>query len=359
MIPRGISVNPKVSIIVPVYNVENYIRQCLDCIINQTLKEIEIILINDCSKDNSGNICDEYALNDNRIVVLHNHKNLGPGLSRNEGIEIARGEYIGFIDSDDWIDLDYYEQLYNSAKINQSCIVKAETVTIGDDGVKRLNLSLNKIIRKGLEQNKPLFLLFTHHHWSAVYHRSIFDHNIVRYPDIKDGGGEDVIFLLRATYFSKSISMATNTHYYYRKTSSTLSSLKTLPYFTSMLDSFRFLLEFINKHEMPKQHYDQAFFRRFRSVRNRYLEMRDIAEISDYRIEYAKKAIDLLKLYKYDPVELLDCFVKGFSSGSEIKRLKASTTYKTGHFLLWLPKGLYKLFQTNNKTNEKCQWSAS
>ena len=95
----------KVSIIVPVYNVENYLEQCLDSILNQSLKEIEVILVNDGSTDRSGAICDDYSKKDKRIKVFHT-KNRGLSAARNKGLELASGEYIGFVDSDDYIRKD-------------------------------------------------------------------------------------------------------------------------------------------------------------------------------------------------------------------------------------------------------------
>ena len=112
---------PKVSIIVPIYNVEKYIGKCIESIMNQTLKDIEVILVNDGSTDKSGKIADKYASIDNRIKVIH-QKNLGQGVARNKGIEISNGKFIGFVDSDDWIDLDMYERLYNSICENDADI---------------------------------------------------------------------------------------------------------------------------------------------------------------------------------------------------------------------------------------------
>ena len=106
---------PKVSVIIPVYNVEQYLRECLDSVVNQTLKDIEIICVNDGSTDNSLVILEEYAAKDERIKIV-NKENGGLSSARNCAIPLARGEYIGFVDSDDWIDLDFYEKLYNTAK---------------------------------------------------------------------------------------------------------------------------------------------------------------------------------------------------------------------------------------------------
>ena len=104
----------KVSIIVPVYNVEKYIERCLNSLIHQTLQDIEIILVDDKSQDNSSLICDNYAKKDKRIKVIHKEKNEGLGFARNSGIEIATGEYLAFLDSDDYVDIDFYENLYNN-----------------------------------------------------------------------------------------------------------------------------------------------------------------------------------------------------------------------------------------------------
>ena len=105
---------PKVSIIIPVYNVEQYLRQCLDSAISQTFKDIEIIIINDCSPDNSLQIIKEYQQKDDRIVLVDLKQNVGLGFARNEGMKLAKGKYITFIDSDDWVTKDYVEVLYNT-----------------------------------------------------------------------------------------------------------------------------------------------------------------------------------------------------------------------------------------------------
>ena len=101
----------KISIIVPVYNTEPYLEQCLDSIINQTLEDIEIICVNDGSTDNSLSVLEEYASKDNRIKII-NQENEGPGFARNNGLKSVNGEYVLFVDSDDWIELNTCEALY-------------------------------------------------------------------------------------------------------------------------------------------------------------------------------------------------------------------------------------------------------
>jgi glycosyltransferase involved in cell wall biosynthesis len=112
----------KVSVIIPVYNVEKYIKKSLESVMNQTLKEIEIICVNDGTKDNSRKIIEEYAQKDERIKII-DKENGGLSSARNAGMEIARGEYLGFVDSDDWIEETMYEKLYEKAKADESQMV--------------------------------------------------------------------------------------------------------------------------------------------------------------------------------------------------------------------------------------------
>jgi glycosyltransferase involved in cell wall biosynthesis len=104
----------KISIIIPVYNASNFLVRCLDSVLSQTLSDIEVICIDDCSSDNSFEILKDYVQKDSRIKVYKNEQNIGQGLTRNKGIDFANGEYIAFVDSDDWIEPNMYEVLYSN-----------------------------------------------------------------------------------------------------------------------------------------------------------------------------------------------------------------------------------------------------
>lgn len=128
----------KLSVVIPIYNVEPYLRQCLDSVVNQTYRNLEIILVDDSSPDNCGRICDEYAQKDDRVLVIHK-QNGGVSAARNDGIERATGEWITFVDSDDWCDLDYYEKLLREIKSQDVNVVCSGGIfeEFGNDCVER------------------------------------------------------------------------------------------------------------------------------------------------------------------------------------------------------------------------------
>lgn len=127
---------PKVSVIIPVYNAEEYLVKCLDSVLTQTLHEIEIICIDDCSVDNSIKILENFSQKDQRIRFFKNDKNIGQGLTRNKGLELAVGEYIAFVDSDDWIESNMYEVLYEKAILKQYDLVFCNLVFDFPNGTK-------------------------------------------------------------------------------------------------------------------------------------------------------------------------------------------------------------------------------
>lgn len=147
----GISVMVEVSVIIPIYNAEDYLQKCVDSVIKQTEKNIEIILVDDGSKDNSLRICQQYSKVDKRVRVIH-QENAGVSAARNEGIKQARGKYIGFVDSDDWIEPDMFERLLQEAENTGADVVMCDATTVYDDGRTQADtitqLSGNRILEK-------------------------------------------------------------------------------------------------------------------------------------------------------------------------------------------------------------------
>lgn len=141
-------IQPKVSVIIPCYKVEKYLDRCVESVINQTLKDLEIILVDDESPDRVPEMCNEWALKDTRIKVVHK-KNGGLGMACNSGIEVATGKYVAFLDSDDWIDDDMYQTMYNTAEKYQAQMVFT--------GLRRVDINGNVV---GYLTHKEKFQLY-------------------------------------------------------------------------------------------------------------------------------------------------------------------------------------------------------
>ena len=197
--------NPKVSVIIPVYNVEPYLCRCLDSLVNQTLQDIEIICINDCSSDNSLAILKEYAEKDERINIIDFEKNQGVSIARNAGIEIAKGEYIGLVDSDDYVDLDFYEKLHKKAKDTDADMVKASLKKKKVDWIKEYPYFAS------IKNGKYYDVLY---HCCYIYRVNFLKRHQINYPEgIKFS--EDTFFLVKSLFYSNKIEIANNVFYHY------------------------------------------------------------------------------------------------------------------------------------------------
>lgn len=179
---------PEISIIVPIYNVEQYLKRCVDSILAQTFKDFELILVDDGSPDSCPFICDEYARIDSRIKVIHK-ANGGLSDARNAGLEMATGNYIAFVDSDDWIASDTYEYLYELIKKNEADVVSGSYVLTKNDDVKFSNLKSEIVIEGTSEILKFYFQQDKIHGkndfpvWIKLYRRDLF--NDIHFPDDK------------------------------------------------------------------------------------------------------------------------------------------------------------------------------
>ena len=177
--------NPIISIIVPVYNVEEYLQRCIDSILNQSFKNFELILVNDGSTDNSLKICKEYLLNDPRVKII-NKENGGLSSARNAGINIAKGRYIGFVDSDDWINKEMYKILYELCEKNNSDIAECRyTVTTGNE----MNLDNSSNLITILNNEEAIKSLYTNTSygsvvsWNKLYRCELFKD--IKFPEGK------------------------------------------------------------------------------------------------------------------------------------------------------------------------------
>ena len=141
----------KISVIVPIYNVEPYLRRCIDSIINQTYKNLEIILVDDGSTDGSGEICNKYEQQDERIRVIHK-KNGGAADARNKGLEVMTGKFVSFVDSDDWIEYNFYENMIEQAIKYNADIVVSNYNYVSDNGDIICRYEKNDKVRYNTEE---------------------------------------------------------------------------------------------------------------------------------------------------------------------------------------------------------------
>lgn len=168
-----------ISIIVPVYNVEPFLRRCLNSIVNQTYDDLEILIIDDGSTDNSGDICDEYKRQDERVKVFHT-KNRGLSAARNLGLDEAKGEWIGFVDSDDWIELDMYEVLLKKAEDARADVVECGWVREWPKKIEERSRQEQTLSR--IEAVEALVCkIFSDNVWNKIWKSKCFDN--IRFPN--------------------------------------------------------------------------------------------------------------------------------------------------------------------------------
>ena len=226
---------PLLSVIIPVYNTEQYLRECVDCVLNQSMDGIEIILIDDGSSDNSGAICDEYVKTHINVKVIHKH-NEGLGLTRNCGIDAAKGEYVAFIDSDDRISNDYFENLYTCIKKSDSDIcysggfvnfnrTKQNTITFAvQDGMmisghENLKQCMLRSISTDVETNDLLPISAC----MALYRVAFLRSNNIRFLSERTFISEDLWFNLDCLNKASRVFYSTAIGYMYRYNETSLS----------------------------------------------------------------------------------------------------------------------------------------
>lgn len=207
---------PKISVIVPVYNVEKYLPQCLDSILAQTFTDFELILVNDGSKDRSGNICDEYAQKDSRIVVIHK-ENGGASSARNSGLDIAKGEWISFIDSDDYVTPNYLSDLISEAQANCASLVIQGHIYQKKGSETSATLTISKVFQLP-EQADLIWQNLNVFKYCGPYGK-IFSNKTIKAHNVRYSQGmiiaEDYDFLLKYIKHCNRIYLSQTVNYVY------------------------------------------------------------------------------------------------------------------------------------------------
>lgn len=256
--------SPKVSILVPIFNVEDYLRQCLDSIVRQSLRDIEIICIDDGSTDSSPKIINEYAKADPRFTVI-TKKNSGYGDSMNKGLKKARGEYIGIVESDDWVDSDMFENLYNIAVKNKVDVVKSNFYFysgLGNSNKKfqLVNRSDSEKVIKPLETNSVFFPQAAI--WTGLYKKSFLNKKSISFLPTPGASFQDTGFNFKV-WASADTAYLTNDAYLHYRIDNDNSSVKSTGKIYSVVDELKSMYQFAKKTSNFKQLKSILFQRKY------------------------------------------------------------------------------------------------
>ena len=368
---------PKVSIIIPTYNVENYLRECMESVVRQTLQDIEIICINDGSTDGSLKILQEYAAEDDRIILVDKH-NEGYGVGMNIGLEKATGEYIGIVEPDDFVPLAMYEDLYKVACENDLDFVKADFYRFTrDDETGDMNLIYNHLDEEGEDYNqvinpyeKPYVTKFIMNTWSGIYRREFLEEHHIRHNTTPGASFQDNGFFWQTFMYAKRC-MFIDRPYYMNRRDNPNSSVNSKQKVYCMNVEYDFIRDIF----MRKGNED--LWERFKYYYNykRYFSYTfTIGRISDeFKQEYVeriskefKRAQDLgeldLGVFTTNTRERINLLMKdpfgyyqkyalfeGQSAPDTIRKLerelrevKHSATFKIGKAILFLPHSIRK-----------------
>jgi glycosyltransferase involved in cell wall biosynthesis len=281
--------NDLISIIVPVYNMEKYLERCIESILSQTYRELEIILVDDGSADSSPQICDDYALKDNRIKVIHK-ENGGLSDARNAGLMIATGAYIGYVDSDDWIEPDMYERMYNACVLNNAelsvCRYFSEFAdgTVGGGDGREEVLDREELLRIYIS-GRDGYLIYNSV-WSKLFKRELVEG--VVFP--KGQNSEDIMYttkafckLNKAVYIDLCLY-----HYVLDRKDSIMNVAKPERMFKDELPFWREHIAYIRDNVSPDMA-DLASYYYYRRLLFYYIDM------SDKCPESALKLADMIK----------------------------------------------------------------
>lgn len=305
---------PKLSIIIPIYNVEKYLKECLDSVIAQTLDDIEIICVNDGSTDSSGQILEEYRFKDKRIKVI-NKENSGYGASMNMGLNAATGEYIGIVESDDFVKPTMFENLYNIAKSNDADIVKSDYsyYTTKNKQSRKAGKISKFVANKVLEiKDYPQLLKMQPSIWSAIYKSELLKE--IRFLETPGASYQDTSFSFKALCLAKRIVLTDKSYLYYRQDNenSSVNSkskvdliCKEYDEITAFLNNNPEIKNQINTHKLMKQYkaymwnlkridekYRDSFVEVFSKTFKEYYEAGELKK--EFYKKYNQKEIELL-----------------------------------------------------------------
>ncbi|MDR1207710.1 MAG: glycosyltransferase [Rickettsiales bacterium] len=286
---------PKISVIVPVYNVAPYISRALDCLLGQTIGTMQIICIDDGSTDGGSEILNAYALGDPRIMLIKFPENRGVSNARNAGLDAAQGDWIGFLDPDDWVDADFYAKLVAAAE-NAGADMALGNVEWrrGDESGTREDLLMR------VDRNKHEFVYCW---WAAIYGRRMIMDNEIRFPP----GiicGQDFVFLNRAVLAANSVRTVYDTFYHYdMRENSSFSDALSPEKIDSQIAARRMALEHMNSQIIRAEDYIIIWNLLFRNFLSQLFERNSRADV---RAKVANAAIDFYSNAKFKTLAVIE-----------------------------------------------------
>lgn len=314
---------PKVSVIIPVYNAQTYLERCLDSVVNQTLKDIEIICVDDCSTDDSVKILEKYALKDYRIKVIKRTENGGESRARNTGLENVTGEYIAFVDNDDTIDLDFFEKLYQKAKEENADMARGEAEYISYKGKS----FKNKCYIINTAKNK---LYFSNEWWCAIYKTSLIkENNIFLEPGMLISA--DVIFLIKAVLSANKVATVENIYYHHiDREDSGFSKVLSKEKILSGVKAIEIITDLLNERNIDKTNpegYDWIYKEQFNIFLNLHYHNNDEKLIALYLpgminiYSKCKRKSEFQRFLKNDYISISQMIIE--NNKSELKKFLA------------------------------------
>lgn len=363
----------KVSIIIPTYNVEEYLEECMDSVVRQTLQDIEIICINDGSTDSSLEILQRYAQNDKRIIIV-DKENGGYGVGMNIGLDKATGEYIGIVEPDDFVPLNMYEDLYNIAEKENLDFVKADFYRFKRSSNGNMDLAYNHLSKNEEDYNvvfnpstDPKTLLYIMNTWSGIYRRAFLEEYHIRHNETPGASFQDNGFFWQTFIYAKR-AMIINKPYYMNRRDNPNSSVHNPDKVYCINKEYDFIREILMQDKKIWNRFKYIYW--VKKLSNYLATVKRIGE--EYKREYIRaiskefcRAEELGELKKdvfteeqWKKLQFLMRDPEGFSykvisSGTtafettyEVDRIKNSTSYKLGRLLTKGPRKIKQKLKT-------------
>ncbi|MGI5850344.1 MAG: glycosyltransferase family 2 protein [Christensenellales bacterium] len=363
----------KVSVILPVYNVEPYLRQCLDSIVNQTLKDIEIICVNDGSTDGSHDILEEYAQKDGRITVI-DQENAGAGAARNNGLKIARGEYLSFLDSDDFFELDMLREAYIKCKEYEADFVVFRSDFYNNERKRfepsmwtiKDNLLPEKRVFTYKDIKKDIFKVFNGWAWDKLYKREFVLSNQLSFQEQRTTN--DLYFVFAALTCAQRIAVLQRVLAHHRKSMANSLSVtreQSWECFYFALVALRDRLKKIGIYEDVKQSYinyalhfslwnlntigSETFEKLYNKLKDEYFNELGILDFPEDYFYHTREYAQYQRIKNTPMVTYLMDMI--YDSQKKLRNLKKKNknfdyrSYRIGRFITFVPRMILKFFR--------------